>query len=563
MLVLHPARGLAVLDSRKRLLGGAVITVVGLGTALLFRKPPEEPRNLQWPSGFTEVQPSAPLVNPAPPEPVQPQLAGRIESLAESPTTSTPATGSMYQLPGSEKSLNSTEKMLPSAAPVDPFLRAGSSYSLPPANESTTNDKPDSESKVYSLSELKPLKPLEESSIATSDLAEPAKLNPAQQAAATSLPMANTASLEHSAGYRWSPNRSNPVEPLAQSNTSSLNDRPSLLPPPPVTGMPNLATPLASTPATGYQLPSNDSMPSLALQNTPTSTNNYAPAPPLMAANPLQPPMAVGGSMVHRIVDGDSLATLARRYYGDEQRARDIFESNRAILRDPEILPIGTELIIPGGSVNPTANPTVVPPMSQAIPPLLAPPPLEQFGPRTLAVSNSSWRNANEPAATVASQTPVAAPLNPVAITPWDQQLANAAPLQQSGVVAPGVPPASGLVNPAPTPQGWPPVDMHASPSPQVGWPPQPPAPSWPTRAWNSSESAMNWVGDKLLGTGSAPPQPGSKSYLVKPLETWETLAQRFYGDARYATTLQSANQQVPASKLRPGTVITVPHMPL
>ena len=75
----------------------------------------------------------------------------------------------------------------------------------------------------------------------------------------------------------------------------------------------------------------------------------------------------------------------------------------------------------------------------------------------------------------------------------------------------------------------------------------------------------MNWVGDKIMGTGSAAvPQPGAKTYLVKPLETWETLSQRFYGDARHATTLQGANQQVPASsKLRPGTVINVPNMPL
>jgi nucleoid-associated protein YgaU len=100
-----------------------------------------------------------------------------------------------------------------------------------------------------------------------------------------------------------------------------------------------------------------------------------------------------------------------------------------------------------------------------------------------------------------------------------------------------------------------------------VGWPPQPAQASagWPTRAWNSSESALNWVGNKVLGTASpAVPTTGSKTYLVKPLETWETLAQRFYGDPRHATTLQGANQQVPAgSKIRPGTVINVPAMPL
>ncbi len=73
------------------------------------------------------------------------------------------------------------------------------------------------------------------------------------------------------------------------------------------------------------------------------------------------------------------------------------------------------------------------------------------------------------------------------------------------------------------------------------------------------------WVGDKVLGTGApAAPTAASKTYLVKPLETWETLAQRFYGDSRHAATLQNANRQVPAgSKIRPGTVINVPNMPL
>ncbi len=558
-----------MLDSRKRLLGGAVITVVGLGTALLFRKPPEEPRSVSWPSGFTEVQPSSPLANPTPPEPVQPRLAGRIESLAEGPASTAPSAGSMYQLPGS------------ASASADPFLRGGSSFTLTPANDNQQNGNSSSSAanppaKVYSLAELTPLVPTNQATNPSpTNFAEPAKLDPAQQSAALSLAAATPAAVEHSSGYRWSPNRSSVVDPpastLSPTGNVALAERPSLLAPPPMSALPNTApATVAAAPVTGYQMPRGDSTPSLTIPSY-----GYAPAP-LLSSSPANAPLPqLGSGMRHRIVDGDTLGTIARRYYGDEQRARELFEMNRNVLRDPELLPIGTELLIPGGSPNPMAQPSATfPPMSQAapmsqgVPPLLAPPALEQFGPRTLAVSTSSWRGANEPAN---MSTASAAPLAPVALSPWDQQLANAAPLQQATTLNQMFG-ASAIANPPPSPAGWPPAQTGALPgntaaAAQVGWPPQSAdaSASWPTRAWNSSENALSWVGNKVLGTNSAaPPTAGSKTYLVKPLETWETLAQRFYGDTRHVATLQGANQQVPAgSKIRPGTVINVPNMPL
>jgi nucleoid-associated protein YgaU len=50
---------------------------------------------------------------------------------------------------------------------------------------------------------------------------------------------------------------------------------------------------------------------------------------------------------LHKIVDGDTLAALAERYLGSADRAREIFEANRSVLTDPELLPIGVELTIP------------------------------------------------------------------------------------------------------------------------------------------------------------------------------------------------------------------------
>lgn len=70
----------------------------------------------------------------------------------------------------------------------------------------------------------------------------------------------------------------------------------------------------------------------------------------------------------HRIVDGDTLEKLAEQYLGDPSRARDIFEANRRVLDDPQLLPLGkvielppqqaTELepVVPSGGSEP-ANP--------------------------------------------------------------------------------------------------------------------------------------------------------------------------------------------------------------
>jgi len=49
----------------------------------------------------------------------------------------------------------------------------------------------------------------------------------------------------------------------------------------------------------------------------------------------------------HRIIDGDTLAALAQRYLGSAARARELFDANRDVLSDPELLPIGAELKIP------------------------------------------------------------------------------------------------------------------------------------------------------------------------------------------------------------------------
>jgi nucleoid-associated protein YgaU len=52
---------------------------------------------------------------------------------------------------------------------------------------------------------------------------------------------------------------------------------------------------------------------------------------------------------LHKIRDGDSLASLAKRFLGDSGRFLEIYEANRDVLRSPEQLPIGGQLRIPRG----------------------------------------------------------------------------------------------------------------------------------------------------------------------------------------------------------------------
>ena len=47
------------------------------------------------------------------------------------------------------------------------------------------------------------------------------------------------------------------------------------------------------------------------------------------------------------IIDGDSLEKLAGRYLDDPQRSKEIFEFNRELLSNPDLLPIGAELKLP------------------------------------------------------------------------------------------------------------------------------------------------------------------------------------------------------------------------
>jgi nucleoid-associated protein YgaU len=60
---------------------------------------------------------------------------------------------------------------------------------------------------------------------------------------------------------------------------------------------------------------------------------------------------APGSGQLHKVRDGDTLSSLARHYLGSSKRFLEIYEANRELLSNPDLLPIGAELKIPPAEV--------------------------------------------------------------------------------------------------------------------------------------------------------------------------------------------------------------------
>jgi nucleoid-associated protein YgaU len=54
-----------------------------------------------------------------------------------------------------------------------------------------------------------------------------------------------------------------------------------------------------------------------------------------------------GGSRYHTVAKGDTLYRLARMYYNDQGRWKDIYEQNRSQIGDPNRIRVGQRLVIP------------------------------------------------------------------------------------------------------------------------------------------------------------------------------------------------------------------------
>ena len=117
-------------------------------------------------------------------------------------------------------------------------------------------------------------------------------------------------------------NRPQPEKPAAIKRTFELTN---LTPPPPL--------PIA------FQ-PSSASEPSPAGQWRPISRELPVAAVP-------RPPDKRQQPRPYRLRDGDTLENVAERFLGSAARAAEIFDANRGVLPQPDLLPVGTTIIIP------------------------------------------------------------------------------------------------------------------------------------------------------------------------------------------------------------------------
>jgi nucleoid-associated protein YgaU len=61
-----------------------------------------------------------------------------------------------------------------------------------------------------------------------------------------------------------------------------------------------------------------------------------------------QPTSTIGSSRTYVVVKGDSLSKIAKREYGDANKWPTIYEANKELINDPDLIYPGQELKIPG-----------------------------------------------------------------------------------------------------------------------------------------------------------------------------------------------------------------------
>ncbi len=134
---------------------------------------------------------------------------------------------------------------------------------------------------------------------------------------------------------------------------------------------PQPASGYPAPPAIGHSLPHSLPVaahePRRATPAVPASSDQLAPSPELPKTYPgdnqvassrwgtslaAMPPERAAPLQTHKIVDGDTLPALAERYLGSASRANEIFDANRGVLSDPNILRIGAVLRIPRGALS-------------------------------------------------------------------------------------------------------------------------------------------------------------------------------------------------------------------
>jgi nucleoid-associated protein YgaU len=75
--------------------------------------------------------------------------------------------------------------------------------------------------------------------------------------------------------------------------------------------------------------------------NVRSGGSSTAPAAP-------QPTGTIGSGKTYVVVEGDSLSKIARREYGDANKWRMIYEANKDLINDPDLIFPGQKLNVPG-----------------------------------------------------------------------------------------------------------------------------------------------------------------------------------------------------------------------
>jgi nucleoid-associated protein YgaU len=199
----------------------------------------------------------------------------------------------------------------------------------------------------------------------------------------------------------------------------------------------------------------------------------------------------------HKVADGDTLAELAKRYLGNAGRWSELYDYNRDVLTNPDLLPIGAELRIPVAPFHPAES---------------------EAAPRATAPTTDS------PAARAVIQ-PIGAPSDQTAAGSrryeGSQPAADLVPV--SGSTAGGGNFAASASSPSAKLRRLPPV-VPTGPSGRV--------------------------------LRVAP-----RTYVVQPGDTLNSIAEKLYGDGAREDLLRDANRNLVqgAQELRAGTVLVIP----
>lgn len=78
--------------------------------------------------------------------------------------------------------------------------------------------------------------------------------------------------------------------------------------------------------------------------NVQSGSSSTAPAPAPPRAEPPKPEEP----KTYVVVAGDNLSKIAKRIYGDANQWRRIYEANRDVIKNPDLIYPGQKLVLPG-----------------------------------------------------------------------------------------------------------------------------------------------------------------------------------------------------------------------